>query len=379
MGQSDLPECESVRQFLRGFHTDATKESYSKKLAQFVRLAGTTPDALLELALTKPKSVQNMIIDHIEERKKQVSGSTIHQTVAALKHFFEMNDAEDSISWSKIAKISPKSKKTGSDRAPTTDEVRQMLQASDTRIRCIILVCSSSGIRVGGFEGLRWGDVKPIRKDSQVLAAKVVVYRGSPEEYITFVTPECYEALLQYMDARRKAGENITKSSPLIRDSWDSHLYRKYKSKNPATPSPVSAKTIANMMGTFLRRTNIRDASGGMHEFKQVHGFRKYFKTNAERSMKTIDVEKLMGHAENYYKPSEEYLLEQYARAVPDLTISKEEELKRAVQSQAIVSDKKVGEIERENASLQDRLDQLESKYGSLKDILEDVLLAKTK
>ena len=88
-----------------------------------------------------------MIIDHIEEHKKEVSGSTIHQTVAALKHFFEMNDAEDAISWSKIAKISPKSKKTGSDRAPTTNEIRQMLQASDTRIRCIILVCSSSGMR----------------------------------------------------------------------------------------------------------------------------------------------------------------------------------------------------------------------------------------
>lgn len=379
MGKSDLPECESVRQFLRGFHTEATKDSYSKKLAQFVRLAGTTPDAMLEEARAKPRSVQNMIIDHIEERKKVVSGSTIHQTVAALKHFFEMNDAEETISWSKIAKISPKSKKTGSDRAPTTDEVRQMLQASDIRIRCIILMCSSSGMRVGGFEGLRWGDVKPIREDSQIRAARVVVYRGSPEEYLTFTTPECYEALLQYMDARRKAGETITKSSPLIRDSWDSHLYRKYKSKNPAKPSPISAKTIANMMGTFLRRSHIRDASGDSHEFKQVHGFRKYFKTNAERSMKTIDVEKLMGHAENYYKPSEEYLLEQYERAVPDLTISKEEELKRAIQSQTIVSDEKVGELERENVSLQDRLAKLESSYGSLKEILEDVLLARTK
>ena len=53
MGKSDLPKCESVRQFLREFHTEATKESYSKKLAQFVRLAGTTPDALLEKARAK--------------------------------------------------------------------------------------------------------------------------------------------------------------------------------------------------------------------------------------------------------------------------------------------------------------------------------------
>ncbi len=42
-GQGDLPERESARQFLRGFRTEATRESYRKKLAQFVRLAGTTP------------------------------------------------------------------------------------------------------------------------------------------------------------------------------------------------------------------------------------------------------------------------------------------------------------------------------------------------
>ncbi len=60
-----------------------------------------------------------MIIDYIEERKSKVSGSTLQQTRAALKHFFEMNDVEDGINWSKISKIIPHAKKTGSDRAPT--------------------------------------------------------------------------------------------------------------------------------------------------------------------------------------------------------------------------------------------------------------------
>ena len=111
------------------------------------------------------------------------------------------------------------------------------------------------------------------------------------------------------------------------------------------------------MMGQFLRRVRLRDpslclpAGGGSHstryEFKQVHGFRKYFKTSAERAIKTIDVEKLMGHAESYYKPSEEYLAEQYAKIVPNLTISETTELKDRMQRQAMVSDRKVGEIER--------------------------------
>ena len=144
-------------------------------------------------------------------------------------------------------------------------------------------------------------------------------------------------------------------------------------------------------MGQFLKRIRLRDPSlclpagggngsyGNHYEFKQVHGFRKYFKTNAERTIKTIDVEKLIGHAENYYRPSEEYLAEQYAKIVPNLTISETAELKDRMQRQAMVSDRKVGEIERKNVALQDRLSRLESSYDSLKDILEDVILERAK
>jgi hypothetical protein len=86
-----------------------------------------------------------------------------------------------------------------------------------------------------------------------------------------------------------------------------------------------------------------------------------------------------MGHAENYYKPSLDYLLSEYVKAMPYLTISETVELKDKLKQQLIINDKKVGEIERDNISLQDRLAKLESSYGSLKEILDNVLLARTK
>jgi len=61
------------------------------------------------------------------------------------------------------------------------------------------------------------------------------------------------------------------------------------------------------------------------------------------------------------------------------LTISEILNLKDKLKEQIVISDRKVGEIERDNISLQDRLNKLESSYGSLKEILEDVLLARTK
>ena len=138
-------------------------------------------------------------------------------------------------------------------------------------------------------------------------------------------------------------------------------------------------------MGMFLKKIRLRDpdarvpAGGGRYEFKQIHGFRKFFKTNAERAIKTIDVERLIGHAESYYRPSEEYLLGQYEKAVPHLTISEAAELRGRMRGQAAISDRKIGGIERENVELQDRLARLESSYDSLKTILEDVILERTR
>jgi len=375
----------SIKNFLKGFHTDATKESYCKKLVQFLEFHDyITADQLLYKAKKNPKIIQHMIIDYIEERKSIVSGSTLQQTKGALRHFFEMNDIEDGINWSKISKIIPHVKKTGSDRAPTIDEIRIMLESSDARMKCVILVCSSSGIRVGAFDGMTWGDLSPIYQknndgEETLTAVKLTVYKGEREEYITFVTPECYHLLEQYKKSRESIGEKITLQSPLIRDSWDNNTYRKDKRKEPKKARPLASKSIANMMGEFLKKINLREVNSGNHEFKQIHGFRKFFKTNAERACKTIDVEKLMGHAENYYKPSQDYLLAEYVKAIPYLTISETVELKDKLNHQIVISDKKVGEIERDNISLQDRLNKLESSYGSLKEILEDVLLARTK
>jgi hypothetical protein len=68
------------------------------------------------------------------------------------------------------------------------------------------------------------------------------------------------------------------------------------------------------------------------HEFKECHGFRKYFKTYAQRTMKEKDVERLMGHAGNwsdaaYSRPLEDWIIEEYIKAVPDLTIYKPNEV----------------------------------------------------
>ncbi len=375
---NELFDCRSIQNFLKGFHTESTKQTYSKKLSYFLNYCDMMPDKLLLMSKRSPRKTQNIIIDYIEDRKNEVSGSTLQLSKGALRHFFEMNDVESGINWLKISKMIPHAKKTGNDRAPSIDEIRFMIDSADLRTRCVILICATSGIRVGAFEGMTYGDITPIQDPDNLIGAKILVYRGDNEQYTTFVTSECHGVIQQYINARKAAGEDITASSPLIRDAWDNNTYRKSRPKDPRIAKPVTSKTIANMMGRFLKKINMREDVKKRYDFKQIHGFRKYFKTNAERAMKTLDVEKIMGHAENYYKPSEDYLIEQYCKAVPHLVISESYELRGKLKQQITVSDKKMGELERENQSLQNRLDRIDDKYDSLRDVVDRVFVTKT-
>jgi hypothetical protein len=48
---------------------------------------------------------------------------------------------------------------------PTLEEIRKLVANSDIRIKVIVLVIISSGIRVGAFEYLKYKHVIPIKNE----------------------------------------------------------------------------------------------------------------------------------------------------------------------------------------------------------------------
>jgi hypothetical protein len=58
------------------------------------------------------------------------------------------------------------------------------------------------------------------KNSGEIVAAKVIIYAGEPEEYFTFITPEAYNALFDWMNYRKSYGEVITPESWLMRNLW---------------------------------------------------------------------------------------------------------------------------------------------------------------
>lgn len=183
----------------------------------------------------------------------------------------------------------------------------------------------SSGIRLGAWEYLKWKHIELIRRDEEIVAAKIIVYAGENEQYFSFITPEAFEALEEWMSFRRRSGEDINGESWVMRTLWDTTAANSSAIKSPKR---MSTETIRQLVKRALKTQGLRRQIDmkvtRRYEYKALHGFRKFFQTNTEPKMKSLNVMILMGQdtglAASYNKPTIEELLTEYLKAVDNLT-----------------------------------------------------------
>ena len=81
---------------------------------------------------------------------------------------------------------------------------------------------TSSGIRLGAWDYLRWKDIQPLKSDrGELIAAKIIVYAGKDEEYFSFITPEAYREIEKWINYRIQSGEVVNGYSWVLRNVWD--------------------------------------------------------------------------------------------------------------------------------------------------------------
>ncbi len=83
---------------------------------------------------------------------------------------------------------------------------------------------ASSGIRLGAWDYLRVGHIRPIERDGNVVAAKIIVYAEEDEEYYSYISKEALDALQSWLRYREESGELLDDNSWLMRDLWDTRV-----------------------------------------------------------------------------------------------------------------------------------------------------------
>ena len=314
--------------------------------------------------------------------KEEITSGTLRNYIKAVKLFCKMNRI--SIFWDIISRSLPKVKQHANDRIPTLDEIKKLIEYPDRRIKLIVLLSLSTGIRVGAWDYMKWKHITPIKNENDVIvAAKLVVYPNEPEEYFTFMTPEAYNAVKEWTDFRASFGEEITGESWILRNTWQK-VKPRYSHRIGLAKYPKQFKStgIKTLVGRALQIQGIRtklDLRNGEknHEWKTLHGFRKFFKTQTERVMKSLNVEILMGHdiglANSYYKPSEQDLLEDYIKSVELLTMHNDKsklekqvrELKEKSKDNDYIIKAKLQEKEDEIKNIKKQFDSMQSQIHS--------------
>ena len=239
----------------------------------------------------------------------------------------------------------------------------------------------SSGIRLGAWDFLKWGHMTPeIDGDGQIVEAKMLVYAGQNEgkkkQYMTRISAEAYNALVEWMDLRKRDGEKITGESWLMRDLWQVTNVKRGANLGLATiPRRFKTNGIRKLMDRALWEQGIRLSPEKHHPFKMTHGFRKYFMSHAEQAgMKSINVKILMGHSigveDSYYRPQEKDISEDYKKAISSLIISSNKNRQTEVAEVA-------AQIQSKEQEIQELKENVRSMQEDMKNVFEVLRVVK--
>jgi integrase len=308
--------------FAEFIRSPATKASYKQSLRQFQAETGFKLSPK-----TKGADLQLATINYIIRLKhKGKSYGRINGIVSAIQKFADVHDIE--LKMKKIRGVMPEHVRVNQDRAYTKEEIRTLVENSNPRVKALILLFVSTGIRAGAVPSLKIKDLSRLPDGCY----KLKIYAGSVKyQYTVFLTIEATRAIEQYLKTRELKGEELKPNAPLFR--------REFSADDADKPHGISRNTVARLVEEVALRTGLREKSKGKRqEIELVHGFRKYFNTSLKRLRIDPDIIKLLmwGHAkglqDNYLRLEEQEVYAEFKKAEPLLTISREPELVKEVE-----------------------------------------------
>ena len=281
--------------------SENTKKTYLKGLAKFVEYKQIQNlDQFVEEV--KQKQNQNEIVKEfaVYLASKNLAPKTVAAWISSLKKFFAANGLKVDVD------IPIKIFNIHEDVLPNNEDLRRILSEVDLRMKVIITMLASSGMRIGELHNLKLGDID-LSKEIPTVKIKGV---GAKERKsrITFISKEAKKFLEEYLNQRKSLGEELNENSPVIARE---------------DGKPMSYQNIQYLLEGVFRRYSKKV---GKRYTLHAHCLRKWFKTQLiSAGVPAPIVDRLTGHsrylAQEYELYTEDQLREWYKKGMSAVTI----------------------------------------------------------
>lgn len=116
--------------------------------------------------------------------KKEITSATVRNYVKSIKLLCEMADLP--IAWKKITWGFSKGRRYADDRIPSIEEIKKLIGYPDRRIKAIVYTMASSGIRLGAWDYLHWGDIPHPAVFPEKLPLRCIKLHGVKPDMIVY-------------------------------------------------------------------------------------------------------------------------------------------------------------------------------------------------
>jgi integrase len=343
---------QEYRDFIDSIKSEATAKAYSNALAHYMKFLNITD--IRSLLQNDNKAIERQLIDYIRSMRNNtpypISYSLRQLRFSAVKKFYVMNDV--TLNWRKISMYLGENIKVIKDRAYSTSEIQRLLSCcSEERMRAVVLLLASTGMRVGALPSLK---MKHITKIDEYNIYQITLYENTKEEHYCFCTPECATSMQNYFTFRENCGERLGPESPLIREQFDREDLGRIRNSRHITKDAIvnNLSTVILKSGVQKRKLITETGVAGRErkDTARAHAFRKFATTNMIRAKVDPQArEMLLGHSiglsSSYYRPNSQEILDEYLKAVDLLTVDEANRLKRKVNEMEIQHSKEFEEM----------------------------------
>jgi len=199
-----------------------------RNLGHYCELMDTTPKEILNEAKTNEKDFRYEFTDFVRKLEKEgKAGSYIARFKKVILSWLKFNDIRLQLS----VNISGENETPTivNERVPSKEELAKVLRKATSRGRVAIAIMAFSGLRpesLGDYEGtdgLRLSDLKELHISDEIGFDKVPVMitvksrlSKARHQYFSFIGDEGAIYIKEYLEERRKKGEELTYESPLL-------------------------------------------------------------------------------------------------------------------------------------------------------------------